>query len=388
MYEIGGGHLILPALMGELVKRKHEVHLVMAAKENKKLSGLIEESKAIVHIAPWGKKAPASDLVPLFYDWISKLNPDIYVISSSAAIGWLTLPWLPKNLPTYTIGHNDEKTFYEPVRHYHAFLSGAVGVSNQICETYISSCNMLAANVTWIPYGVSSADSISESSDCNPLRLIYIGRFDEPQKRIMDLAVIINQLNKRNVNFICELVGDGPEMEAFSEKLKDEVEAGKVVIHGWLDKSKVLTTLKNADVFILTSAFEGFSIALTEAMANGCCPVVTNIKAGNQQLIKDGENGFLIDVGNVEGFVEKISLLSLNRGLLNRMRLQAWQTGKIYSIRRMAEKYEELFVHDLNNGGRKIANTNKEFPVMPSCKSKYPLWLRRIKARFEVTASV
>lgn len=386
--EIGGGHLILPDLMKALIKRGHEVHLVVKGEANQKLAPFIDQSGAIVHISPWNKKATVLKLLPRFDKWIRTLNPDAYVISSSAAIGWLILPWLPESLPTYSIGHNDEKTFYEPVKHYNEYLSGAIGVSHRICDMYEQECKMPAENISWIPYGVQIAQEINLESDVNCIKLIYAGRIETNQKRIMDLSKILISLGKNNVNYKCDIIGDGPELASFSESLKEEVENGRVVFHGWLGKSVVLEKLRQADVFLLTSAFEGFSIALTEAMANGCCPVVTNIEAGNQQLIQHAKNGFLIDVGDIEGFVATVSSLAENRIQLEALRLNAWNTGKEYSLDRMAEKYERLFQHDRAKQNSKRANPDHLFEVMPSCRSSYPIWLRQLKALFEKVPSV
>lgn len=374
--------------MRALGNRGHELHLVTRGNSNPRLAELINQSGAHVHIRPWIAKAPVVELLPRFNKWVRDLAPDIYVISSSAAIGWLILPWLPESIPAYTIGHNDEKTFYEPVKHYYAFLSGAIGVSQQICEKYIRDCNMLPERVSWIPYGVKSAKEINVPEIHSQLRLVYVGRIDAHQKRILDLAAVLSSLSRKKIPYVCDIVGDGPDMVAFREKLKGEVPEGQIVFHGWLDKESVLSVLSKADIFLLTSAFEGFSIALTEAMAYGCCPVVTNIKAGNQQLIQSGENGFLIEVGDIEGFVNTISLLAENRNLLERLRLRAWDTAKEYSIARMAEKYELLFSRDLAKGKCKPAKPDEGFPVMPSCQSKYPIWLRRVKAWFETRPSV
>lgn len=375
---IGGGHLILPVLMGGLVKRDHEVHLVMAAKENEKLSGLLEESKAILHIAPWNIKAPVTDLVKPFNNWINSINPDVYVISSSAAIGWLVLPILAPNIPSFAIGHNNEETFYLPVRHYHRFLNRAVGVSEEICNVYRASCNMPAESVKWIPYGVPTAACVSPSE--NVLRLIYIGRLDQTQKRISDLITIALELDRRNINYILQVVGDGPEMQIVIEKLNPLIQKNKVVLSGWKSKSEVITALRSSDVFILTSAFEGFSIALTEAMANGCCPVVTDIKAGNKQLIRNGVNGYLLPVADTDAFVSHLSLLAGNAEKLWSLRQSAFETGIQYSIERMVISYEEDFKKAIEEAALKPRINDTAFPLLPTCISKYPMWIRRIKS--------
>jgi glycosyltransferase involved in cell wall biosynthesis len=378
---IGGGHLILPSLMGALRKRGHEVHLVTKGEANDKLQPFIALSGATVHISPWKKKAPVEVIAPIFNQWIKRLMPDVYIISSSAAIGWVVLPYLDPALPTFTIGHNNENTFYSPVKHYHSFLTGAIGVSKQICREYVDKCYMKKEHVEWIPYGVEAAAALSFPEPESELRILYVGRIEEVQKRSADLVKIAGELYRSGVSYKLTVVGDGPYMPVLKENLKEEISAGVVELKGWLGKEDVMLEMRAAEIFILTSAFEGFSIALTEAMANGCCPVVTDIPSGNQQLIEQGINGYLIQVGDISGFKEKLSLLSTNKDTVNRMRVSAWKTGRQFSLERMAEHYERIFIQ----GGSSLKITPRKsdpnFPLMNSSRSFYPILLRILKSR-------
>jgi glycosyltransferase involved in cell wall biosynthesis len=148
-----------------------------------------------------------------------------------------------------------------------------------------------------------------------------------------------------------------------------------------MDSPEVVAAMRRSEVFILASAFEGFCISLIESMANGCTPIVTDIRSGNKQLVADGVSGFIVPVGDVDGFVDRIRLLAGDRGRLRDMRVAAWETGRDYSIDRMVDNYERCFeraIEDTRSNPRKI---DTAFPLMDSCRSKYPLWLRRIKAR-------
>lgn len=343
---------------------------------------MIEDSGAIVQINPWGKKGLVEDIAPLFNGWINELKPDVYVISTSADIGWVVLPFIDPRIATFTIGHNNEDTFYLPLRHYHSFITTAIGVSNEICEQYKVSCHMREEDVASIPYGVEVRQNMDPGSDKGTVELIYVGRLEEDQKKISDLIAIIKKLSEREEPYHIRIVGDGPCKPDLLEQLSAEIKAGKADITGWLSKNEVIKLLRQADIFILTSAFEGFSIALTEAMANGCCPVVTDIKSGNQQLIANGQNGFLIPVGDTHAFTDRLSELIRNRQKLNALRMAAWEKGRQFGVAIMAKNYESCFENALEKGKLNPRNPNKNFPLMSTCTSKYPNWLRRIKQVF------
>ncbi|MBK7706926.1 MAG: glycosyltransferase [Acidobacteria bacterium] len=117
-------------------------------------------------------------------------------------------------------------------------------------------------------------------------------------------------------------------------------------------------------------------------MANGCAPVVTDIKSGNKQLVTNGVNGFVVPVGDIEAFADKIQVLANDRERLLEFRKRAWETGRQYSVERMVESYERCFEQAIEDARANPRRPDPDFPLMESCRSKYPVWLRRIKAKF------
>jgi len=63
--------------------------------------------------------------------------------------------------------------------------------------------------------------------------------------------------------------------------------------------------LNMADYFVFSSYFEGIAGALLQAMACGKV-VISTLAGGIRDYLKDGENGFAVDVGDLEGFVDRL----------------------------------------------------------------------------------
>jgi glycosyltransferase involved in cell wall biosynthesis len=132
------------------------------------------------------------------------------------------------------------------------------------------------------------------------------------QKAPQDFIELANLVTDKikNVKFI--LAGDGVlraslQKLIFRYRLQD-----KVILAGWhRDIPQVLSAL---DIFVLTSLWEGFPITVLEAMASGKAVVVTHT-GGIAELIKDGENGFLVRPKETEKMVEKIIRLVNNADL-------------------------------------------------------------------------
>ena len=78
----------------------------------------------------------------------------------------------------------------------------------------------------------------------------------------------------------------------------------------------------DAECFLLTSLAEGMSNALIEAMCLGL-PVISTKVSGSTDLIKDGENGLLIDIGDKEALLNRMYLLAGDPSLRERMGKEA-----------------------------------------------------------------
>ena len=95
--------------------------------------------------------------------------------------------------------------------------------------------------------------------------------------------------------------------------------------------------LWNSDVFVFPSFSDGFGLVLLEAMAAGL-PVIALDGRGNRDIMKDGENGFMLKEQNATVFVEKIELVYKNQELYDKLSRGALQTAKTYDISEYVEK--------------------------------------------------
>lgn len=102
------------------------------------------------------------------------------------------------------------------------------------------------------------------------------------------------------------IVGDGPERKNLEYRIKNYKLEDNVLLEGW--QEDLISYYKSADCFLLTSNYEGYGMAVVEAMAAGLPIVMTNVGVAGE-LVKNGEGGFLVAVGNKEQVVEKIFAL-------------------------------------------------------------------------------
>lgn len=94
-------------------------------------------------------------------------------------------------------------------------------------------------------------------------------------------------------------------------------------------------------VWILASMSEGFPAPPLEAMACGAVPVATDC-GGPRDIVVDGENGFLVEVGNIDQIVDRVMLLLNDNGLRDRMRSKAQNTVDKFNWEESIDQLENV----------------------------------------------
>src|SRR5690606_34915092 len=138
------------------------------------------------------------------------------------------------------------------------------------------------------------------TQDC--LRVVYSGRLETPQKRSLDLAAIAKVLNQRGVSYRLEIAGDGPDRAALEAALDAEIDAGRVVMHGFVPAETLRSQIyPAADALLITSSWETGPIVAWEAMAHSLCVVSSRyIGSGREGALMQDENALLFEIGDTE----------------------------------------------------------------------------------------
>ena len=87
-------------------------------------------------------------------------------------------------------------------------------------------------------------------------------------------------------------------------------------------RDNVPAILMSLDCFVLSSRWEGFSLAVLEAMAAGL-PVIATRVTGAAEAVVDGQTGILVDVGDVHGLADAVCKLVGNVNLSDSMGVAA-----------------------------------------------------------------
>lgn len=130
-------------------------------------------------------------------------------------------------------------------------------------------------------------------------KLIIIARLENNQKRI-DLAI---RAMKKLSDFTLDIYGDGPHEEMLKKIVVDEGLENRVFFRGATNNIK--EKLDEASIFIMTSDYEGYPIAVIEAMMRGLPIILRDTFESASDIVQD--NGILLDKEwNEEKFVEAV----------------------------------------------------------------------------------
>lgn len=144
-------------------------------------------------------------------------------------------------------------------------------------------------------------------------RIVSVGRL-EPQKNQAMLIRAFSRIHQQFPEYVLEIYGEGALRQALTEQIREEKLENAVRLKGY--SKNVLGAMSGAELFVLSSDYEGMSNALLEAMALGLPVVSTDHPIGGARMvIRDGVNGLLVPVGDSEALADAVCRILGNERL-------------------------------------------------------------------------
>jgi glycosyltransferase involved in cell wall biosynthesis len=279
-------------------------------------------------------------------DYLESLSPCFYIPNYDYDFSGIA-PTLSARVKVVCIGHSDDPVHFEHCLRIGRASDAVVGVSPAISRYLGAADPTLAARLHTIPYGIPlpACRPGHHASERAPLRIAMVGRLVQHQKRATDLIAIARLLEARRVPFELFAFGDGPVRNSMATEERELIASGRLSLPGKLANAEILKILEGFDAFLLPSAFEGLSVSLLEAMSRGVVPVVSDIRSGVPELIRNGVNGFIAPVGDVARFADHLEYLYREPAERSRMSVEAHRTVEDggYGVDDMIDRYVDLF---------------------------------------------
>ena len=214
-------------------------------------------------------------------------------------------------------------------------------VSDAIREYIVRDIGVDAGTVVTVHNGipVEAAGLPADEADGDP-NFITVGRL----AAIKDHATMVRGFHRAlasGARARLTIVGDGPERGAIEAYIREHALEGRVALLGF--RSDVRELLDAADVFLLTSRYEGISVALLEAM-RAHLPVIATRVGGIPETVRDGATGLLVEAGDVQALAAAIAALAASP----ERRREFGASGREFvveefSLSRMIQRYLDLY---------------------------------------------
>ncbi|HEV2482527.1 MAG TPA: glycosyltransferase family 4 protein [Puia sp.] len=173
--------------------------------------------------------------------------------------------------------------------------------------------------------------------------VLFIARFTahkQPLTLIRAFSGALSQLQGTDVHLL--MVGDGDEKEAGVALAGELGLQDKVSFQAF--RQDVPDVLHAADIFVLPSLWEGLPIGLLEAMAMRKAVIGTRVD-GTREVLQDGENGLMVEPGDVDALAAAIVRLVQDKALRESLRTKAYQTVRQrFDARAMTRAIEDIYL--------------------------------------------
>lgn len=173
-------------------------------------------------------------------------------------------------------------------------------------------------------------------------KVVAVGRLIS-EKNYQLLIKAFSLFHENHADYVLDIYGEGPQRNELETLIRDKNLADCVYLHGV--KDNVLEIINPASIYVLSSDLEGMPNALIEAMALGIPCVSTDCPSGGPaDLIKNGVNGFLVQINDAHEMVIALNKIADETDLSHKMSEEAVKIRSKLDINVIGAEWERVFM--------------------------------------------
>lgn len=311
-------------------------------------NGLLSEAKGTGAEVIELKRRPRSaklKYILLIRNLIKRIKPQIVHMHGNMPVFFGSAACLCLNTKTICTLHGtnlwraslkDKITKYVAIKLIDSFIA----ISSAVKDDFMAGTSMNGQNIKVVSNGIPLQKFGRRQEASDPREIICVARLKSDKKGQDILIRALAKLKKDGIECSCKLVGEGKSRKYLEALAKKYSLADNIQFLG--NRSDVPELLTNAGIFVLSSRYEGFGIAIIEAMAAGIPVIASNID-GPKEIITDGQNGLLFESDNEVDLAEKIKMVIRDNNLRDLLVNNAFLSSQEYSIEKMYNKYLAVY---------------------------------------------
>lgn len=250
---------------------------------------------------------------------------------------------VPDKIAVLFVLHGDWADVYEQAGHHVQAWNCAVGVSPKVYEG--AACRFPHKPVFAIPNGVvvPHADQLQARRGWElPLRLLFVGTLQDVHKGIFRLPPILAACRARQLPVTLTVIGDGEDRQRLAQRFTEAGVADLVTMTGCQPPSTIDAAMRAHHLLLSPTNMEGMPLVVLEAQANGCVAITTSLPGITDVAIIDGVTGRLVEVGNIDQFVDQIAAMLAPDVWLRHSKAAIAHTRQHFAVEAMGQQYERL----------------------------------------------
>jgi len=170
--------------------------------------------------------------------------------------------------------------------------------------------------------------------------LIAVGRMTD-QKQFKLLIECFARLSDKNPQWDLVILGEGPDRQQLLSLTENLNVSGRVKLPGRV--GNLADWYQSADLFVLSSKFEGFPNVLVEAMSYGLASISFDCDTGPRDILRNEVDGLLLPLNDREALIGAIARLMIREDQRTEFAARAKEVRQRFAIQKIAEKWLQVF---------------------------------------------
>ncbi len=187
-----------------------------------------------------------------------------------------------------------------------------------------------------IPNGFQIPAATGQGSKRN--HLLFVGRLENAQKNVFMIPRLWKVLQTRLPNWELHVVGDGEDRGEL-ERLAEDSSLERIVFHG---RRPPAAHYRDAKIFLMLSAYEGFGNTLIEAQMHGVVPVAFRSYSAIDWMLNDGRDAVLVPAFDLGRFVDEVERLATDKERRREMSAAARVNAGRFSEEMVGEQWHAV----------------------------------------------